>query len=171
MRRSTLNFLIDVISFAVFLGMIATGLLIRFVLPPGSRGGKGLSLWDLDRHEWGDLHFWLAITLFGLLLVHLVLHWSWVCQVARTIIKAPAVEPASRSAAKRTAIGVSILAGCMALVAAFLFLAGANVVDARAERSSYPEFQRGPRAERQSDDGPRARGGQQRRERRGSRQP
>ncbi len=171
MRRSTLNFFIDAISFAVFLGMIATGLLIRFVLPPGSRGGRGLSLWDLDRHEWGDLHFWLAVSLLGLLLAHLVLHWSWVCQVARAVFMAPASEPVSKSAAKRTAIGVSILAGCTALIAGFLFFAAASVSDARGEGNSNREFQRRPSAERRIDDGTRAREGQQRRERRGRQQP
>ncbi|HKQ47218.1 MAG TPA: DUF4405 domain-containing protein [Phycisphaerae bacterium] len=127
MRRATLNLIIDVISFAILASMIATGLLVRFVLPPGSRGGRGLSLWNLDRHDWGDIHFGLAASLIGVLLIHLALHWSWVCQVARIAFGAPAHAPVSSVGVRRTVIGLGVVAGLTVLIAALLFFASANV--------------------------------------------
>ncbi|MBW7904627.1 MAG: DUF4405 domain-containing protein [Phycisphaerae bacterium] len=59
MARNTLNSIIDAATFAVMLTMIATRLLIRFVLPPGS--GERRSLWDYTGNDWGDVHFWLAV--------------------------------------------------------------------------------------------------------------
>ena len=42
MRRNKLNFLIDALALLAMLGMIATGLVIRYVLPAGSGGhGRG----------------------------------------------------------------------------------------------------------------------------------
>ena len=132
MKRATLNLVIDFVSFAILASMIATGLLVRFVLPPGSRGGRGLSLWNLDRHEWGDIHFWLAVSLIGILLVHLALHWSWVCQVARIALGAPRGIHRSNIEMRRTVVGVSVVAGLAVLIAAFLFFASANVSHAGA---------------------------------------
>jgi hypothetical protein len=67
---------IDAVAFAGFVFLASTGVLMRYVLPPGS--GHFSTVWGLDRHEWGGLHFWIAICFFGTLALHLVLHWNWV---------------------------------------------------------------------------------------------
>ncbi len=87
MRRATVNFVVDIVSFVIFLALAATGSILRYVLPPGSggqgfRGGRPLpgpnQLWGLVRHEWGDIHFWLAVTFVILMIVHIILHWGWI---------------------------------------------------------------------------------------------
>jgi uncharacterized membrane protein YhaH (DUF805 family) len=82
-RRNTLNFAIDLLTLMVMLCVALTGLLLRFVLPPGSRGGAGRTLWNWGRHDFGDLHFYLVLGLLALLVVHLALHWNWVCVTVR----------------------------------------------------------------------------------------
>lgn len=79
MNRTIANIIIDIIAAFLFLGMIATGYLLRFPLPPGSN--KTLSLWGYTRHQWGDVHFWISLGLLLALLVHLVLHWNWIVTV------------------------------------------------------------------------------------------
>ena len=79
MNRTIANIIIDIIVAFLFLGMIATGYLLRFPLPPGSN--KTLSLWGYTRHQWGDVHFWISLGLLMVLLVHLVLHWNWIVTV------------------------------------------------------------------------------------------
>lgn len=76
MNRTLLNIIIDLIAAVLMLGMIVTGYLLRFPLPPGSN--KSLILWGLSRHQWGDVHFWISLSLLVVMLVHLVLHWNWV---------------------------------------------------------------------------------------------
>jgi hypothetical protein len=79
MARPSVN--VDSCGFVGFVLLTATGVLMRYVLPPGS--GRFTTLWTLDRHEWGSLHFWLAIVLLAVLAFHLFLHWRWIATVAR----------------------------------------------------------------------------------------
>ena len=76
MKKPQLNFLIDVLAFAAFVFMAATGVLLVYTLPPGS--GRWATVWGLSRHQWGDVHLWLAILFLLVLALHLVLHWRWI---------------------------------------------------------------------------------------------
>ena len=89
MRRTALNFIVDLIAFADLLLLGATGVVLKWVLPPGSgghgrafHGGRGgdqiRTLWGLGRHDWGDVHFVLSLLFLFLMLVHLLLHWTWI---------------------------------------------------------------------------------------------
>jgi len=89
MKRSTLNFIVDLVSFLNLIGLAFTGIIIKFVLPPGT-GGRGRqlhegagrehikALWSMGRHEWGDIHFYLAVLFVVLMAVHIILHWNWI---------------------------------------------------------------------------------------------
>jgi len=79
MKRSNLNFIIDVIAFIGFVMLTTTGVLMRYILPPGS--GRYSTIWNFDRHEWGALHFWISAVFFSILALHLVLHWRWIMSV------------------------------------------------------------------------------------------
>jgi hypothetical protein len=80
MNKTIFNFIVDAAAFAAFLFLATTGVLMRYVLPPGS--GHFSALWGLDRHDWGAIHFWIAITLTIVMVLHLFLHWRWiVCTV------------------------------------------------------------------------------------------
>ncbi|MGE5193345.1 MAG: DUF4405 domain-containing protein [Deltaproteobacteria bacterium] len=79
MTRTILNLIIDLSAAGLFLVMIATGYILRFVLPPGTH--KTLMLCGLTRHTWGTIHFWISAGLLALLLVHVVLHWQWLVTV------------------------------------------------------------------------------------------
>ncbi|MCA9254120.1 MAG: DUF4405 domain-containing protein [Phycisphaerales bacterium] len=114
MRRTTLNFVVDFIAFLVMLGMIGTGLVVRYALPPGT-GGR-LAIWDMGRHDWGDLHYYLAIALLALLLLHLVLHWAWTCVIADKILSAVGLRLTSNAAGTRSRSWRRLLAGVAALV-------------------------------------------------------
>ena len=105
MRRATLNFVVDLIALVDLLLLAATGSIMKWVLPPGSggggrgygygfRGGRGpgpgggqvRQLLGLGRHDWGDVHFVLAVVFVSLILVHIVLHWTWIKTCAKSIL-------------------------------------------------------------------------------------
>jgi hypothetical protein len=102
MKRTTWNFVLDSLSLVNLLLLAATGAVMRWVLPPGSggghghgfRGGRGLGpggeqvqqLLGLGRHDWGDIHFILALVFLGLILAHLVLHWTWIKTCGKTLL-------------------------------------------------------------------------------------
>ncbi len=79
MKRTNLNFIIDLVAFVGFVVLTTTGVLMRYILPPGS--GHYSTIWSLDRHEWGGIHFWISVVFFSVLALHLVLHWRWIVSV------------------------------------------------------------------------------------------
>ena len=80
MKRPAQNFIVDVFSFVALVLLTTTGVLMAYIIPPGT--GHGLTVWGLGRHDWGSIHLWIAFAFLGLLVIHLVLHWKWiVCMV------------------------------------------------------------------------------------------
>lgn len=79
MKRTFLNLLIDLAAAFLFLGMMATGYILHFPLPPGTN--KLFTLWGFTRHQWGDIHFWLSLGFLGILSVHILVHWRWIVTV------------------------------------------------------------------------------------------
>lgn len=75
MRKADVNLIINVAAFILFLLLASTGLLIWLVLPSGH---GYLTVWGMNRHAWGDIHFWIAISFLVLIVIHLFLHWSWI---------------------------------------------------------------------------------------------
>lgn len=120
MKRQHVHFVIDSAMAAAGLGLIATGLLLEFVLPAHSRQA---SVWGMTRHDWGELHFWLALAILGLLLVHLALNWSWVCTVV-TKLCGKSVQGARGW--RRPAMGIATLLLIVALLTTFLWAASAS---------------------------------------------
>ncbi len=108
MNRPRLNFLIDAVAFGAFVFLTTTGVLSRYVLPPGS--GRYATLWGLDRHGWGNVHFWVAVLLLGTLALHIVLHWRWVVTMVR--------GQRSEAPGIRVALGVVGLLGLLGIAAA-----------------------------------------------------
>lgn len=123
MKRQILNFVIDTAALLVMLAMVATGFLLKWVLPPGSRGGHGLQFWGMTRHDWGDLHFWLAVALLLLIFVHVLLHWSWVCALVARFARERPSDGAVVAHSRQWLYGISVLIVCGLLVAGFLWLA------------------------------------------------
>ena len=136
MSKSAVNFLIDSMMFVAITLLSATGVLMRYVLPPAS--GHFSQLWSMDRHQWGQIHFWIAVVLMSTVALHLLLHWHWiVCMVKGRPGKA------SRIRVALAVVAVLALAGLM--VAPFF----AHVEQAgepphrmqSSEESTSPEYQ------------------------------
>ena len=119
--RTSVNFWLDLATLLVMIGLAATGGIIHFVLPAGT--GRSLSLFGLDRHEYGDVHFYLAVTVAALLVLHVLLHWSWVCGVVGRAFGNP--EPSRRA---RTTWGVVVLCFIALFLGAGLWWASGRVV-------------------------------------------
>ena len=89
MRKATINFTVDLLCLAALLALTFTGVVIKYVLPPGTggrhrrlAGGRAAEevedLWLMTRHEWGSVHFYLALAFLVLIAIHVVLHWQWI---------------------------------------------------------------------------------------------
>lgn len=80
-RKAVINFWLEGLTLAALIGLIMTGFIMRWRLPPGSggrEGGMSLEMLGLGRHDWGAIHFWVAIAFIVFIVVHLFLHWRWI---------------------------------------------------------------------------------------------
>ena len=68
--------IVNLLSFILFSILTFTGLINWLLLPRGYRGGGGflISL----RHFLREVHEWTALLFIVIVLVHLVLHWSYI---------------------------------------------------------------------------------------------
>ena len=107
MNTKKVRIVTDIAMFAAMCFITGSGLLIHYRLVPGSRGGHGLSLLGLSRHEWGTYHLWGAYLLLFLVLVHMVLNFTFIKNVI---------------AAKRTWVVISLGLIGAAIILAFLLL-------------------------------------------------
>lgn len=77
MNRTSVNFWVDFFLFFAMIGLVITGLIILFTLPLGT--DRTMLLWVMSRHDFGVVHSWFAAAAVLLTVVHLALHWEWVC--------------------------------------------------------------------------------------------
>jgi hypothetical protein len=77
---SDVNLVLDAALLGVFAVLCGVAVIVRFVFPPGP-AADGWTLWGLDYDAWNGIQFGLLAALAGGILVHVMLHWSWVCNV------------------------------------------------------------------------------------------
>ncbi len=79
--RNKLYLALDVGIAAAFLLSLATGLIWL-----GSGGGRGgLAPLGISRGTWSDLHTWFSLVMIAGAIVHLALHWEWLCAMTRRL--------------------------------------------------------------------------------------
>lgn len=77
------NHVMRVINLILYLGscvLLGSGLMLYYRLPSGS--GNRLEVLGLSRHEWGDVHYWVALAMVVAAVAHLVLNWRWLQKIA-----------------------------------------------------------------------------------------
>jgi hypothetical protein len=132
-----MNFAVDALALVGMVAMAATGLVIRYTLPPGSggrEGGRASTLWGLSRHGWGDVHFWIAIGIAAMLLLHVFLHWQWVWKTVLRYFSSPTRfrQHLTPFASKVWGFGFFLLVA--AVIAGFLWIAESSVLKVNAGR-------------------------------------
>ena len=80
--KALIRRVLNLLLYLSFCMMTGTGLLMAFRLIPGNRGGRGLTVLGWTRHEWGDLHTWVAYAFITLIVLHMVINWAWLTKVA-----------------------------------------------------------------------------------------
>ncbi|MFZ5447380.1 MAG: DUF4405 domain-containing protein [Thermodesulfobacteriota bacterium] len=92
MDKPKLNFVIDVMMFLCLMAMAGLGFLMKYILPPRrdvwAKYGRNLEFSWLgwDRHDWGDIHLYLAFALLILLVIHIILHWQQILGLFQRLI-------------------------------------------------------------------------------------
>ncbi|MCU4175644.1 DUF4405 domain-containing protein [Carboxylicivirga sp. N1Y90] len=98
MKKSTINYFIDALLLLCLCAITGIGILIKYTLPPGRSkwaefGSNHNMLWlNMDRHQWGQIHFIISMVLIALLVFHIALHWSFVTNVTKRLIKSSSIK-------------------------------------------------------------------------------
>ncbi len=92
MSKNKLNLLIDLLAYLGMVALVSTGLLLMYIMPPGTggchgEGGARVTLLSLSRHEWGTVHWYAAVALIVVASVHVILHWKWVTNTLGGLLK------------------------------------------------------------------------------------
>ncbi|MEX1118988.1 MAG: DUF4405 domain-containing protein, partial [Terrimicrobiaceae bacterium] len=132
MKRTPLNLLIDLLAALGVLGMLLTGYILRFPLPPTTN--RTHDLWGLSRHEWGTIHSWASLGLLAVLFVHLVLHWDWIYSTIRHRFTSAASPPHQRLRA-----GLLTMGAFLVLMGAFAWSTQACVRELKTPRHPLRE--------------------------------
>jgi len=120
MKRTNLHLLANFVLLLSMLGLILTGFLMALVLPHGTGGA---TIWGLERSQWGDIHWWIAVVMLVTVLVHVMLNWAWVCTVSARLLQPHHKQPSARG---RNLAGVGVIVILAAIVTGFLLAAGAS---------------------------------------------
>ena len=92
MKKTKYNFILDALMFLCMSLVAGIGFLMKFVLLPGSerwiKYGRNvdLSLFGMDRHEWGTIHLVIACIGLGLLVLHILFHVKWILATCKTMV-------------------------------------------------------------------------------------
>ena len=89
-KQTRNNWLVDLALFSSALVAAISGIYFLFLPQGGFRGGRN-PFYDLpilfSRATWEDLHTWGGILMIAAVAVHLPLHWSWVVNMAKRMVK------------------------------------------------------------------------------------
>ena len=88
MTRTDWKYLVDTLLFVCIVGIAFIGLLLGLVIPKGPKAAESAKYFlGLHRHQWGNIHFYLSIAFIILVIIHIVLSWSWIKGKARQAFK------------------------------------------------------------------------------------
>jgi len=88
MKKTDWQYLVDTLLFICMAGIAFIGFLMGLVLAEGPTVREiDKYFLGLHRHQWGDMHFYLSIAFVVLIIIHLILSWSWIRGKTRQLFK------------------------------------------------------------------------------------
>jgi hypothetical protein len=109
LTRTDVNFCLDVALLALFLTLSTCSVIVEFVFPSGSQT-EGWLLWGQSYNAWCRFRFSILAVMAGAIVLHVMLHWSWVCGVAASRLgNKKAGSATAKDDPSRTLWGVGLL--------------------------------------------------------------
>lgn len=120
LSKPAINFIVDALALVAFVADVATAFMLVAVFSPARRTA-GWTLWGMSFDGWFRVHIGAVVGFAVVALVHVILHWPWVCSFvatrwARFRSKPVAMPPDGI----RTIYGVMLLVGVILTLAVFI---------------------------------------------------
>lgn len=110
--KAVINFWLDLCLSLVFVGLLVATSVMRFVFP-NPTSAAGWSLWSLTYDQWAQLQFVLLAILSAGIVLHVMLHWTWVCGM---LTRGRANSSLRVDNGTQTLVGVVVLAVALHLI-------------------------------------------------------
>jgi hypothetical protein len=121
-----INFWLDGALFLAFLALSWVTIVVRYIFPPATTA-KGWQLWGWSLDQWIGCQF-VLLAIFSLgVLIHVMLHWSWVCGVFYSKVRWSKPGCAMPDDGTRTIYGVGLLILILNLLGLLLAVAALSI--------------------------------------------
>ncbi|MFK7820265.1 MAG: DUF4405 domain-containing protein [Planctomycetaceae bacterium] len=127
--KTMINFWLDAGMLVLFVALGIVAVIVQFVFPPGI-AARGWTLWGLSYGSWCSLQFGLLCVMALAVLIHVMLHWTWICGVVSRQLMGRTQLPDN---GVQTILGVGLLivllnvAGVVVAIARFMINAPADL--------------------------------------------
>jgi len=106
--RTDVNFCLDALLLVLFVSVCTLSVILEFIFPSGPYA-DGWLLWGKDFSAWSRLRFGFLATMAAAVVLHVMLHWSWVCGVVASRLGAKKSGATAHDDPSRTLWGVGFL--------------------------------------------------------------
>ncbi len=127
LSKTAVNFLVDMGCLLFLLCTLLASAIVQFVFPRGT-AAVGWTLWGLGYDAWCVIQFVCLSAFTLMILIHLILHWTWICAFVVTRVGKKSGRDAKLSDGVKTLWGVSFLVAVLTLLGALLAAAYFSVV-------------------------------------------
>lgn len=141
MSRTLLNFWLDLMLGVSFLAGLFVTAILRVVFPVATKSDDW-SLWGLSYDRWFDLQFTMFCIVAATTLVHVMLHWNWVCGVIASRFSRTEEGKKKRiDTGVQTLYGVALLAGLLLVMGGGVFAGLLSVQKPEVRAYEFPTHQ------------------------------
>jgi hypothetical protein len=127
MSRAWINFWLDSLLLILFSALLVVSVIVRFIFPPAIYT-QHWELWSLSFNDWCNVQFGFIAALATGILLHVMLHWSWVCGLLAARLKND--KKAKIDDGLQTIYGVAFLIVLLTLLGGILAAAKLTIVPA-----------------------------------------
>ena len=108
LTKTDVNFWLDFLLLIAFVVLCGCATIVEFVFPPGPQA-DGWLLWGKTYSEWSRMEYGILCFFAAAVLLHVMLHWTWVCGVVESRLGRKGANAAARDEPTRTLWGVGLL--------------------------------------------------------------
>lgn len=119
MSRTLFNFLLDALLLSFTVALLFVSAVVRLVFPAPTQA-EGWTLLGRGYNAWANFQFGLVCVIGGAILLHVMLHWSWVCGVVTSKLMRRKGPSAKLDDGARTLYGVGLLIAVLMLLGALV---------------------------------------------------
>lgn len=144
MSKTIINFVLDSVMAVSFLATLWISTVLHFIFPAPLQT-VGWSLWGMDYGHWLWIHFASQWIFAVMVLIHVMLHWSWVCGVVAHRLSQRSSKRIAVNESQQTIAGVAVLVLLLHVLGALFLCAMLTVRQsgstARLPDASFPRRQ------------------------------